>query len=214
MDKVKEKTIKYFIGDDEPTGKKYCKICQKLYVKEKGCAKHVAEIHENDLIFENRLKLFKKEINIEQLRIYKVQLTTIFTKNEENWKKARAEFFKKLKDEYSIESVLSWRAEDIVKAEERYKIIKSASNYFDYLNIAETWNKDKIIELRDNIKKEIKDIKKRLIDYPYRHNSTSLMSNAVEEWKAYARCESVNNKLSIIGLTAVVYWAERIIKLI
>jgi hypothetical protein len=70
-----------------------------------------------------------------------------------------------------------------------------------------------LIEFFNEVHKEKEKIKTQLINHHYRHSSTSIMSNAIEEWKAQAKADCVGGR-AWAGFDALANYTDRLIALL
>ena len=211
MEKFQKKTVDLFVSFDKVEEKYSCGICGKLYVHVKACISHVNDCHSADPKFKAKKEEIKKQHKENNFNYYKESLYHEFERNESKWQEAKAEFLGKLKTG-RIENTLGWYAEDIVKSEERYLIMKKVEDFF-HKTINGDFSLDNLKAFYNGVTSRITEIKTELIDRPYRHSSSSLMSNAVDEWKAYAKADSVAGR-SWSGLSSLVHYTEKMIDIL
>ena len=195
-EKLNEKTLKSFVKFDEHDNRYYCKLCpNKTYISEQRCINHIKNCHSEHERFKNTYQKFENEQNKCDITHCQNHLVNIFKNNEQNWQAMKNKFIEKLKKS-DIDYVLSWQAEDMVKNEQSYNMVKKIEVIFNKLGFNKsiiTWDKGKLIEFQGALNDYINDYTKSLLQNPYQHNSTSLMSNAVDEWKKYAIAETIND---------------------
>ncbi len=111
-------------------------------------------------------------------------IESLFETAEEDYQAAKAEFMDKC-EESGFSHTFIWQAEEIAKAEQKIVILKELQNTYMYSPE----------QLLPKIGYCIKSFTENLINSPYWHKSTSLMSNAVDEWKAQAYSQLLRNEL-------------------
>lgn len=211
-DLAKKDNLKF----NEEDQRHHCLICEqfygknKSYVRESQALSHMDEHISNVRMIESFIKVKINHIN-KSIEYNRESILKVFQDNQRHWDNDSEQFFERLKTD-SIENALSWMAEGIVKSEQKYSIVRKIEKYFyEDLKVPESWSEDKLIEFYNAVTDEERRIKDRLIDRPYRHSSTSLMSNAVDEWKTYANAEMVNGH-SFNGLRYLIHYTDSLIE--
>jgi len=185
-------------------GRYSCGICGREYVVAGTCKNHINRDHGEQILEE--ATLMEKEDNNSTRDFYIISVGEWFPKIEKTFKEDKEKFLKRL-TENSIENTLGWEAEGMVIQEETFRLALVANNIITrMLEDNKSWE-----EIYTGLVEYENGLKDDLSQNPYRHNSTSLMSNSVEEWKTRAKADFLSGYLHTI--TEVKQKIEEIIEL-
>jgi hypothetical protein len=101
----------------------------------------------------------------------------------------------------NFEHALEWRAEDMIKQQVRLAFYRKAQRRLD---------EDGFEGIIPWLEEQLVDRQARALSHPYEHNSTSLMSNAIQQWQCQAECALVAPDTGEI--TRMLGWLKRMQK--
>jgi len=185
-----EKAINGLIMHDEDKSV-HCDVCNKLYKNRKSCYTHIAKEHYQ--IYMDIAKAMKKESKKQFKEFCLQQVEDWFSRIEERYQKDKEKFLKDISE--NITYTLSWQTEEMIKKEKLYKLaydINKEMKYYKKEN-PENW----MPEFKIWLDQEREDKINNLLSSPHRHNSTSLMSNAIDCWEHEATANFVGGSFSL-----------------
>ena len=196
----REKAMKNLVIKHESTGKFACNICSKLYTHETTARKHVDSEHQYSLIKEITIIQQEEKVRYKEYCLEKID--QFFTNADEKQAKMMAEFLEDIK-KTGIESTLVWNAESMLLWATTYRLISQLKHLKNKRKEENTegWLVDFALDL--NAMRE--EILNTLIRSPYRHCSTSAMSNFKEECEKRATAEFIDH----FGISTTLTWLER-----
>ncbi|MCP3966679.1 MAG: hypothetical protein GY718_10065 [Lentisphaerae bacterium] len=108
----------------------------------------------------------------------------LFDIAEKEYQAVKAEFIKRC-EKLGFPYTFIYHAEDITVLEQKMDILRDLQEA--HIEAPKTF--------LQQVEHQIRVLTKALIEFPYQHSSTSLMSNAVDEWKAQAYSQLLRNEL-------------------
>lgn len=190
----------------EADGKYICALCPASeaykYVHWKRCAKHICTDHLTHPDFLAKYEELTKAKKDAATSSITAAIKRFFADFEERFKDIKREFLDYFDDD-SMEQGFAWKAEGLINMETKIKIVREVKKVYE---------KRPLKDFIEGLESELITKRKHLIDFPYQHNSTSLMSNAVSEWAFRAKCELYNTH-NLRSLGILIYYCKELLKL-
>ena len=197
-----EKAMKNLVIKHEPTGKFACNICSKLYTHEKVARKHVDSEHPLQLTKE--IVIIQQGEKVRYKEYCLGQIDKFFFDADAKQAEMMDKFLRGF-EKRGVESTLVWDAEPMLLWATTYRLISQLKYIKDKRKEENPtgW----IIDFALDLKSMRADIISNLIRSPYRHSSTSAMSNFNTECEKRAKAEF----LEPFGTSNTLTWLERVV---
>jgi hypothetical protein len=180
-----------------------CRVCDKVYKYENAAVKHMIKEHTGTV--EHQMIKTEKEKSDRMKEFAKERMLDWFPKIEKDFLAIKAAFLQKML-EGELTYTISWQTESLIKGEKKMVHARVFGNIVSCFEDDENWTAclEEVVKHRDEMKEDI------LSRMP-RHNSTSLMSNAVDQWEAEAKAELVTGSFGN-PVSELVHYLKELVK--
>jgi len=160
----------------------FCLLCGKAYKHKNAVEKHLTKSHHPELV-NLSIELERRDL-VSSIEFWEQKILSWPDKMKKAYEEAKEEFVSRCQSDPV--NTLDWLSESLVKKQESYK---AASEINEVIRYCCNENSNWLEALKQALKELIAEKKEGLLQSPPRHNSTSLMSNAIQLWKHEAQCE-------------------------